>query len=93
MTKLTTKLTRKPLKPVKFDTFGPLTSTERLSTVSSPFMVNKSSLKDFIKRTLGPILRVATLLAKNPSAYSFVENAHIDKRKKISFEYLSMSVN
>ena len=42
----------------------------------------KSSPKDSIKRTLGPILRVATLLAKNPSAYSFVENAHIDKRKK-----------
>ena len=41
-----------------------------------------SSPKDFIKKTLGPILRVATLLAKNPSAYSFVENAHIDKRKK-----------
>ena len=50
--------------------------------ISQIIFNKKSSPKDFIKRTLGPIPRVATLLAKNPSAYSFVENAHIDKRKK-----------
>ena len=58
-------------------------STLKCPQPNSQIIFNKkSSPKDFIKRTLGPILRVATLLAKNPSAYSFVENAHIDKRKK-----------
>ena len=36
---------------VKCDTFGPLTSTERLSTVSSPFMVTLCFLKIYRKNT------------------------------------------
>ena len=41
--KVDNKIDDKASNTVKFDTFEPLISTERLSTVSSPFMVLKLS--------------------------------------------------
>ena len=46
--KVDNKIDEKASDTVKFDAFGPLTSTERLSTVSSPFMVLKTLTSSFL---------------------------------------------